>query len=169
MVKTWASIMSESSESPRWDLIRSSLLFQLKLLADGLRDFLLVPVSIGATIVGLLRSGTQPEREFERVLDFGRQTERWINLFGTHEPFEQAGQAGNLDQLVTRAEQLVRDQAREGDVPEQAAAALQNALDTLQRRAREAGIGRDDGARLQSNGKPDPGGVESADRSGADQ
>ncbi|MEE4175015.1 MAG: hypothetical protein V2I57_12250 [Xanthomonadales bacterium] len=130
--------MSESSDTPRWDLIRASLLFQLKLLADGLRDFLLVPVSIGATIAGLLRSGEDPEREFEQVLDFGRQTERWINLFGTHEPFEEAGQAGNLDQLVTRAEQLVREQAREGDVPEQAAAALHNALETLRRRAREA-------------------------------
>jgi hypothetical protein len=133
--------MNESSDTPRWDLIRSSLLFQLKLLADGMRDFLLVPVSIVATIVGLLRSGTEPEREFEQVLEFGRQTERWINLFGTHEPFDRAGQAGNLDQLVTKAEQLVRQQARDGDVPEQAAAALQNALDTLQRRAREAGIG----------------------------
>ena len=139
--------MSESSENPRWDLIRSSLLFQLKLLADGMRDFLLLPVSIGATIVGLLRGGSEPEREFEQVLDFGRQTERWINLFGTHQPFEQAGQAGNLDQLVTRAEQLVREQAREGDVPEQAAAALQNALDTLQRRAREAGIERENNVR----------------------
>ncbi len=144
--------MSESSESPRWDLIRSSLLFQLKLLADGLRDFLLVPVSIGATIAGLLRSGTDPEREFEQVLDFGRQTERWINLFGTHEPF---GQAGNLDQLVTRAEQLVREQAREGDVPEQAAAALQNALDTLQRRAREAGIGKDSGGGSDGSAEPE--------------
>ena len=130
--------MSESSDTPRWDLVRKSLLFQLKLVADGLRDFLLVPVSFGATIVGLLRSGEDPEREFDQVLDFGRQTERWINLFGTHEPFEQAGQAGNLDQLVTRAEQLVREQAREGDVPEQAAAALHNALETLRRRAREA-------------------------------
>ncbi len=144
--------MSESSETPRWDLVRSSLLFQLKLLADGMRDFLLVPVSIVATIAGLLRSGTNPEREFEQVLEFGRQTERWINLFGTHEPFERAGQAGNLDQLVTKAEQLVRQRARDGDVPEQAAAALQTALETLQRRAREAGISGGAAGRSEEGG-----------------
>lgn len=138
--------MSESSETPRWDLIRSSLLFQLKLVADGMRDFLLVPVSLLATLVGLLRGGSDPEREFEQVLDFGRQTERWINLFGTHEPFGQDGRAGNLDQLVSRAERLVREQAREGEVPEQAAVALQNALETLQRRARDVRIGRMDGS-----------------------
>lgn len=153
--------MSESSDTPRWDLVRSSLLFQLKLLADGLRDFLLVPVSVVATLVGLLRSGTDPEREFEQVLDFGRQTERWINLFGTHEPFEQAGQAGNIDQLVIRAEQLVREQAREGDMPEQAAAALHNALETLRRRARDAQLGGRPGKTGQgkdkqgSEGRPD--------------
>jgi hypothetical protein len=161
--------MSESSETPRWDLIRSSLLFQLKLLADGMRDFLLVPVSIGATIAGLLRSGTDPEREFEQVLEFGRQTERWINLFGTHDPFERAGQAGNLDQLVTRAEQLVRQQAREGDVPEQALAAVQNALDTLQRRAREAGITRDVDGRSDGQSEPAAADAKGQDRSGPDQ
>ena len=161
--------MSESSETPRWDLIRSSLLFQLKLLADGMRDFLLVPVSIGATIVGLLRSATDPEREFEQVLEFGRQTERWINLFGTHDPFERAGQAGNLDQLVTRAEQLVRQQAREGDVPEQALAAVQNALDTLQRRAREAGISRHVDGRPDGQSEPSASEAKGQDRSGPDQ
>lgn len=161
--------MSESSKTPRWDLIRSSLLFQLKLLADGMRDFLLLPVSIGATIVGLLRGGSDPEREFEQVLDFGRQTERWINLFGTHEPFEQAGQAGNLDQLVTRAEQLVREQAREGDVPEQAAAALQNALDTLQRRAREAGIEQESGVRSGSRAERTTSEQHAVDRHDMDQ
>ena len=161
--------MNESSESPRWDLLRSSLLFQLKLLADGMRDFLLVPVSIGATIAGLLRSGSDPEREFERVLEFGRQTERWINLFGTHEPFEHAGQAGNLDQLVTRAEQMVREQAREGDVPEQAAAALQNALETLQRRAKEAGIGRANNDTPGDNSQPEKSIQRASDRPGPDQ
>lgn len=137
------------AENRRWLLIRTSLLFQLKLLADGFRDFLLVPVSIGATVVGLLRSGEDPEREFDQVIEFGRQTERWINLFGTHQPFEQAGDAGNLDQLVTRAENLVREQARQGDVSENAVAALEKALAALHRRGR--------GARQTDGAGPTPG------------
>ncbi len=129
--------MNESSEGGRIALVRSSLMFQVKLIADGFRDFLLVPVSLAATIIGLLRSGEDPEREFEQVLDLGRKTERWINLFGTHEPVPEAGQAGNLDQLVARAESLLREQARQGDVSENAAKALEKALDALHRRARE--------------------------------
>lgn len=126
--------VDESRVSPRLSLLRTSLLFQFKLLADGFRDFLLVPVSIVATAFGLIRSGKDPEREFEQVLELGRQSERWINLFGTHEPFAAAGEAGNLDQLVTRAERLLREQARQGDVSESAAAALEKALAALHRR-----------------------------------
>ena len=127
--------LSESSQNPRWELLRTSLLFQVKLLADGFRDFLLVPVSLVATLVGLLRSGDDPEREFDQVLEVGRKTERWINLFGTHEPLDEAGDAGNLDQLVTRAEQILREQARSGDVSDNAAATLEKALAALHRRA----------------------------------
>jgi len=129
--------MNESSGSPRVRLLRLSLVFQLKLLADGLRDFLLVPVSLVATVAGLLRSGRDPEREFEQVLDLGRQTERWINLFGTHDAPDEAGAAGNLDQLVTRAERLVQEQVRRGDVSRSAGEALERALEGLHRRARQ--------------------------------
>ena len=57
--------MSEVKKDGRATLVRNSLLFQVKLLADGFRDFLLVPVSLVATLIGLLRSGEDPEREFE--------------------------------------------------------------------------------------------------------
>lgn len=140
-------------ESRRLQLIRASLLFQLKLLADGLRDFLLLPVSLVATVIGLLRSGDDPEREYEQVIEIGRQSERWINLFGTHQPFDEAGDAGNLDQLVTRAEKLLREQARQGDVSDNAAAALEKALSALHRRGLSAG---GDGANQGgSAGNPD--------------
>ncbi len=126
--------MSESSGSRRVALVRASLIFQLKLLADGLRDFFLVPVAAVATLVGLVRSGEDPEREFDQVLEVGRATERWINLFGSHEPIPEAGQAGNIDQLVTRAERMLQEQVRRGDVSESAAAALAKSLDALHRR-----------------------------------
>ena len=131
--------MSESKPSRRGALVRESALFQLKLLADGLRDFLLVPVSLAATVVGLLRSSEDPEVEFNRVLDLGRQSERWINLFGTHDPLDAAGPAGSIDQLVTRAEEILREQSREGGVSENASTALTKALDSLHQRARELG------------------------------
>ena len=111
--------MTESSESKRITLVRESLLFQLKLIADGLRDFMLVPVSLVATLVGLLRSGENPEVEFNRVIEMGKKSEQWINLFGQHDPIPEAGDAGSIDRLVTRAEKVVREQTRKGNDSDQ--------------------------------------------------
>ena len=137
--------MSEVKKDGRATLVRNSLLFQVKLLADGFRDFLLVPVSLVATLIGLLRSGEDPEREFEQVLDLGRKTEQWINLFGTHDPIDAPAGAGNIDQLVTKAESVLQEQVRQGDVSEQAGATLARALDALHRRAGGSGTASKDG------------------------
>lgn len=121
--------MNKAKTGSRGSLVRDSLVFQLKLLVDGTRDFMLVPVALVATLVGLLRGGTDPGREFRRVLDLGRQSEQWINLFGQHDPISEAGQAGSIDMLLTRAEQVVREQARAGAVSESASRAIEKALD----------------------------------------
>ena len=68
----------------RFRLIWQVLLFQFKLAADGLRAFLLVPLSLGAGILGLLVGGDEPDQYFRRLLRFGRRTDIWINLFGQH-------------------------------------------------------------------------------------
>ncbi|NND45572.1 MAG: hypothetical protein HKN58_09630 [Xanthomonadales bacterium] len=126
----------KKGESSRAALLRESIVFQLKLLVDGTRDFVLVPVAMFATLVGLLRGGDQPAREFHRVLELGRQSEQWINLFGQHEPIEKAGQAGSLDLLLTRAEQVVREQARAGGVSDSASQEIEKALEQAHRTVR---------------------------------
>jgi hypothetical protein len=132
--------------------VRESLVFQVKLVVDGLRDFMLVPIALVATLVGLLRGGEDPAREFRRVLDLGRQSEQWINLFGQHEPIQEAGRAGSIDLLLTHAEQVLREQARAGGVSEGAsraiAAALQKAHSSV----------RDDEQRDVAKDQPDCGG-----------
>jgi hypothetical protein len=62
-------------------LIRRLLVFQFKLLLDGLRDVVLSPVSIIAVLYGLLRGGPRPDAPFRALLRFGRETDRWIDLF----------------------------------------------------------------------------------------
>ena len=125
--------MQDRNESPRTRLFRDAAVFQLKLMADGLRDLVLVPVSLVAALAGWLRGGTQPDREFRQVLEAGRKTERWINLFGTHEPDEHERQS--LDQLLDRAERVVREQARQGTITENASKAIGRALDAAQEAA----------------------------------
>lgn len=123
--------------SARAALARDSLVFQLKLIADGFRDFLLVPIALVATLAGLLRSGKDPELEFERVLALGRQSEKWINLFGQHQPVTQAGATGSMDNLVTRAEEVLREQVRKGNVSDSAGSALERALSGVHAKVKE--------------------------------
>lgn len=69
------------SSYTRAHLVRDSLVFQGKLLLDGLRDLALVPVSIVATMLDLMSKSEPPAQRFHAVLKFGRRTERWIGLF----------------------------------------------------------------------------------------
>jgi hypothetical protein len=82
-----------STDSPRMDARRFSRLqllinlgvFQLKLLFDSIRDILLVPVALGCGLFGILFGGDRPDRYFNRLLAFGRRSDRFINLFNQHD------------------------------------------------------------------------------------
>ena len=60
------------------------MLFQLKLLADGVRDIILSPLSIIAMLIGLFAGDRNPDKYFNRLLKFGRRSDMWINLFDMH-------------------------------------------------------------------------------------
>jgi len=133
--------------SSRWNLIRDVAILQVKLIVDGLRDLLLVPVSLVAGIVSLMQSNNgQPGPHFYQLLGIGRETERWINLFGAYsnrpegmggaDRFGVAGIDG-LDDLVSRVEQHVVDGYRRGDITAQAKAGIEKALDTIQRKGKQ--------------------------------
>jgi hypothetical protein len=134
--------MNETNSYPRSTLIRESLTFQLKLIADGFRDFALVPISLVATAIGLIRGGEDQGREFHRVIELGKQSEQWINLFGQHAPIEEAGKAGSIDLMLSQAEDVVRQQASEGGMTEKASQAIQRALNAAHDKAREAEVKR---------------------------
>lgn len=134
--------MDETESGSRSALFREAAIFQLKLMADGLRDVILLPVSLAAALVGLLRGGGEPDREFRRVMELGRQSEQWINLFGQHHPPPEAGQTGSLDQLLERTEAVVLEQVREGGITESAAKAIERLLRTAQQSGTRSGGGR---------------------------
>ena len=102
--------MGDTNTSKRGELIRNTVVFQLKLMADGFRDLVLLPVSLIATIVGLLRGGDQPDREFQQVIQVGRDSEQWINLFGNHEAPENSNAAASIDALFMKVEETLKQQ-----------------------------------------------------------
>ena len=126
----------------RWTLIRDIAVLQGKLIIDGLRDLILVPVSIAAGIVSLLKTGDGPGTEFYDLLRVGRSTERWINLFGAADRMhgrvrdEDIFPVVNVDELVKRLESYIVEEYKSGGVTWQAKNRLDKALDILHKRLR---------------------------------
>jgi hypothetical protein len=124
----------------RWELVRDALVFQGKLFVDGLRDAAMIPLSIIAVVMDVLGIGSRAGRNFYDVVLFGRQTERWIDLFSAAdrllpESTEDRSPAG-LDALVARMEDIVVDEYRRGGITTSAKDAVDRALDNLQGRGR---------------------------------
>ena len=89
----------------RLQLLWDVLVFQGKLAVDGFRDLILVPISMFSALFGLIFGGSQPDQYFQRVLEFGRRTEHWINLFGSRES------AGTSDDILKPLQQRVFEEA----------------------------------------------------------
>jgi hypothetical protein len=139
--------MQEDSQSTgvptdRRTLVRDIAILQVKLVVDGLRDFILVPVSLVAGIISLVKSGDEPATEFYDLLKMGRRSERWINLFGAAERVHGPASdddgllPGDIDALVSRVETFVVDEYKKGGVTKQAKEQVDKALNTLHKRAR---------------------------------
>lgn len=116
----------------RWQFLRDVLVFQLKLLMDGLRDLLMSPVSIVAALVGVIVNRDEPGEYFYRALRFGKLSERWINLFGAaySRPGQKGGSRG-ADEWFQRIENILVEQHGRGGMTAQAKQAIDRALDGL--------------------------------------
>lgn len=127
----------------RWPLIRDVLVFQGKLLVDGLRDLVLLPVSLIVGIVSIIGKGrgSPPGKEFYDLLHAARRSERWINLFGaagnrvedgTDTAQDPSATTPDLDALVGRVETFLVEEYRKGGITAQTKARMDAALDSLQ-------------------------------------
>ncbi len=135
----------------RWTLVRDIAVLQVKLVVDGLRDLVLVPISLVAGMISLFRVGDASGNEFYNLLRVGKKTERWINLFGAAEKVPELADERvrfpdeDIDALVGRVESFVVDEYRNGGVTKQAKERLDQALDSLHKRASRSRKNRHDG------------------------
>lgn len=129
--------MSETTPSKRGTLIRNTVVFQLKLMADGFRDLVLLPVSLIATLIGLLRGGDEPEREFNQVINVGRESEQWINLFGNHDVPESHNPAASIDALFTKVEKTLKQHYLATGTSARAQAEIDEALQVAHDKTRQ--------------------------------
>lgn len=131
----------KAPNSERWILLRDIGVIQAKLIVDGLRDLILVPATLIAGIVSLVKSeGDRPGPQFYNLLAVGKQSEHWINLFGALENSpENLKQKrhfgeGDIDDLLGKFESFVVDEFKRGGVTAQAKERLDKILNAVQRR-----------------------------------
>ena len=79
------------------------MIFQLKLALDALRDILLSPISILASLIDILSGRKGDNSYFEMLLKFGRTSEKHINLFEQHQDASQT-----VDTVVNQFEAVVK-------------------------------------------------------------
>ena len=128
--------LPETREPPdRRMLVRDVVVFQFKLIVDGLRDFFLVPVAFFAGLLSFVNAKDGvPGPQFYSLLQLGKQSEEWIDLFGAmrNAPPEIRNQVRfpdeNMDQLLDRLETFVVDEERRGGITAQARERLERAL-----------------------------------------
>jgi hypothetical protein len=117
----------ETSPHNHWALLRDLLAFQVKLGLDGLRDLALIPVSIVAFIAGVIVHPSTPGIYFYKLLSLGRQSDRWINLFGEHH-----SDHSQADNYVSKVETAVVNQYQKGGLVKQITDRTDEVISNLQ-------------------------------------
>ena len=116
----------------RAGLLWAVLVFQAKLVLDGLRDVVLVPVSLFAALFGLIAGGNEPDRFFQQVLRLGRRSEVWINLFGHR------SHKGTSDALIDPFKEKVMSDAQNKPWVRKTSQNLNEKLDRVNQRIEQA-------------------------------
>jgi len=70
-----------SKNHSRSEVLRDTFVLQLKLIVDGFRDLMLMPLIFFATLAGLIMHKDKPGRYLYRLLSYGKASEEWIGLF----------------------------------------------------------------------------------------
>ena len=138
MSKTGEENKTSAATSSRKDLLRTVVVFQFKLFVDGIRDVILVPVSIVAAGLDFLSGAAVSSGNFASVMNMGRRSERYIDLFGERasrvRDDEAPGPEAGLDDLLSLVETRFKENYRKDDP----AGSAQQALESLRQAVKDA-------------------------------
>jgi hypothetical protein len=120
----------------RWAFFRDVVVFQVKLLLDNVRDFALVPVSLGAAVIDLIVRGKREGACFYKVLEWGAHSERVIDVYsalerrGIAEP--RLNQSYTVDAVISKLEGVIVREYEKGGTAASVKSAVDRAIDQLQ-------------------------------------
>lgn len=108
-------------ETTRKVVARDFVIFQIKLLMDAAKDFVLLSLSIVAMVIDMIAGGGKRPRLFYSVLKLSERFDLWLNLNGAMERLEAgdideeglfgASEAGS-DSLLGKIEEVVKKSAQ---------------------------------------------------------
>lgn len=102
--------MNTEAKRQRGPLLRAVIFLQLKLALSAARDLVLIPLALVAALFDFMRMKTHEPQFFRSVLKIGERSDRFIDVWydgHVHDP--QSPPRDNVDALLTRVEEVVRD------------------------------------------------------------
>jgi hypothetical protein len=112
--------MSMANGTDRAVIIRDLIIFQIKLLLDGVKDVVVSPVAIGAAALDVIFPTARRGYRFYAVIRVAESFDRWLNLYGAsrHADENEEGlfgeSAAGSDSLLGRIEEIVVGRREEG-------------------------------------------------------
>ena len=88
----------------RGQIIRDVLIFQVKLWLEGFKDFVLMPLSLGAAFIDLIFRRSKSRGTLHSVMRMGDRFERWVHLYAALDEAEKrTSRENSLDDLLNEA------------------------------------------------------------------
>ena len=138
-----ATLPPAKGNDDHWKFLRDVLVFQLKMLLDNVRDFALVPVSLGAAIVDLIFKGEREGALFYKVLRWGAHSEEVIDVYSAiehHDPGDfKVSPDYTVDGVIARLEGVLVRECEKGGTAASIKAAMDRAIDQVHRETGKLG------------------------------
>src|SRR5881394_2148819 len=133
---------TQKTTDERWRFWRDVLVFELKMFIGNLRDFALMPVSVGAAMIDLVSKGEREGSLFYRVLRWGAHSEEVLDAYSPIRDELQDRKVNpnyTVDAVVGRLEAVLVREYEKGGTAATIKAALDRAIDQLHRETRDKG------------------------------
>lgn len=120
----------------RWKFLRDVAVFEFKMFLDNVRDFALMPASLIAAGLDLVLKSEKEGSRFYRVLNWGKQSEEIINVYGAIDEDAEGHTPGHdytVDAVVARIESVIVREYEKGGTAASVKAAVDKALNQIQR------------------------------------
>lgn len=120
------ALMGRNQESKH--PVKRMLIFQVKLAVDALRDIILSPISLICTLLDYFQKKSGKNSYFEKLMVFGRQTEKRINLFEQHQIETSFNKDASIDTVLNRVESVILREYKEKHISKKTMSAIERAI-----------------------------------------